>query len=1013
MIGRIFKGQSAKTRIALGLVSIVVCVSIGASFIGLFPDRYGAILAGRAAIAEIVAVNSSVFITRRDIRRMEANLNILVSRNDQILSAAVKPLQGKAVAIIGEHESQWQPMQKGTSTESQLVVPIWEGNTQWGNIELRFEPLKHSGLFAFFFEPLAQFIMFVSFFSFIFFKFYLGKMLKQLDPSQAIPGRVRSALDTMAEGLLVLDVKQNIVLANEAFSVLVGEKPEDLMGRSIAKFTWGQVIDRSDNESVSTNPDPKYPWEIALASSSLQMNHMLYLELDDNIRYTFMVNCSPVLGQNGKVAGMMVSFDDITKLEEKEIELRRSKEEAEMANRAKSDFLSNMSHEIRTPMNAILGFTEVLMRGHSNDPVESKRYLGTIASSGKHLLGLINDILDLSKVEAGKIEIETLPCPAHQIVQEVVKVMGVKAKEKNISLEFVALDSMPELVLTDAGKIRQILTNLVGNSIKFTESGVVKLSTRYKLQKNKSRLIIEVSDTGIGMTQEQAEAVFKPFVQADSSITRRFGGTGLGLTISKRFAEALGGDITVTSEQGKGSCFVVNIEVEAVPQARLLSSTEVMQEITFNTSEQQVTWVFPNANILVVDDGDENRDLLEVVLNGAGLSIETGVNGQQAVNMALAGSFDLILMDVQMPIMDGYTAVRLMREKGITIPIIALTAHAMKGAESECLAAGYSGYMTKPIDIDKLLKCLASELGGRIATAMPEQLEAAKTPLMIDESVSEKVTVNDIIADNTAVQNIIENTHFKSAIRSSLPGATNKYRSLIARFIIRLNEQFSLIEQAAATTNYEQLADLAHWLKGSAGSVGFHDFTEPAEMLETYAIKQDQTAVSAQISEIRDLILRIEVSNSIDPIEQEITESNLNVIKQQTISAGNAIRSSLLMSTPKLRPMVEKFVLRLDEKIILMNTALDRSDFVELADLAHWLKGSAGTIGFHDFTEPAIKLEASANDNDSINALNLLKTIKQMANNIDLSSASDETNIGARVEYSTEMDKTSVGEKSE
>ena len=171
MIGRIFKGQSAKTRIALGLVSIVVCVSIGASFIGLFPDRYGAILAGRAAIAEIVAVNSSVFITRRDIRRMEANLNILVSRNDQILSAAVKPLQGKAVAIIGEHESQWQPMQKGTSTESQLVVPIWEGNTQWGNIELRFEPLKHSGLFAFFFEPLAQFIMFVSFFSFIFFKF--------------------------------------------------------------------------------------------------------------------------------------------------------------------------------------------------------------------------------------------------------------------------------------------------------------------------------------------------------------------------------------------------------------------------------------------------------------------------------------------------------------------------------------------------------------------------------------------------------------------------------------------------------------------------------------------------------------------------------------------------------------------------------------------------------------------------------------------------------------------------
>ncbi|WP_028869252.1 ATP-binding protein [Psychromonas arctica] len=989
MIGRIFKGQSAKTRIALGLVSIVVCVSIGASFLGLFPDRYGAILAGRAAIAEIVAVNSSVFITRRDIRRMEANLNILVSRNDEILSAAVKPLEGKAVAIIGEHESQWLPMEEGTSTESQLVVPIWEGNTQWGHIELRFKPLKHPGLFAFFFEPLAQFIMFVSFFSFIFFKFYLGKVLKQLDPSQAIPGRVRSALDTMAEGLLVLDTKQNIVLANEAFSVLVGETPEALMGRSIGKFSWNQVTDLNREKNTLLNVQQKYPWEIALASSSLQMSHMLYLEIDENTRYTFMVNCSPVLGQNGKVAGMMVSFDDITALEEKEIELRRSKEEAETANRAKSDFLSNMSHEIRTPMNAILGFTEVLMRGHGNDPVESKRYLGTIASSGKHLLGLINDILDLSKVEAGKIEIETLPCAAHQIVQEVVKVMGVKAKEKGISLEFIAIDSMPDLVLTDAGKIRQILTNLVGNSIKFTEIGSVKLTTRYQSEKNKSRLVIEVSDTGIGMTQDQAETIFKPFVQADSSITRRFGGTGLGLTISKRFAEALGGDIMVTSETGKGSCFIVDIEVEAAPQAKLLSATEVMQEVTSNVSEQQITWVFPEANILVIDDGDENRDLLEVVLSDAGLSIETGVNGKQGLDMALARSYDLILMDVQMPLMDGYTAVRLMRENGITIPVIALTAHAMKGVESQCLAAGYSGYMTKPIDIDKLLKCLANELGGKIATTTHEAIEVSKTSLMVEEAVNDKKQISKAP---------------KPAIYSSLPSGAKKYQSLIERFILRLHEQFILIEQAASIANYEQLADLAHWLKGSAGSVGFHDFTEPAESLETYAIAKDRAAIDKKVEEIKDLISRIEISNDHQTIKQEtvkletLTEEKIKqeteqlAIEQDTIFSGAVIRSTLLASTPKLKPIAEKFVLRLDEKIILMNDSLSQEDFATLADLAHWLKGSAGTIGFHDFTEPAIKLEASANENNTDNAKHLLEAIRQMANNIDLSDTPDKNN---------------------
>lgn len=978
MIGRLFKGQSAKTRITLGLVSILVCVSICASFLGLFPDRYGAILAGRVAIAEIVAVNSSVFITRRDINRMEANLQILVSRNDQILSAAVKPLQGKAVAVIGEHESHWEAMQEGESTASQLVVPIWEGKIQWGYIELRFKALKQHGIFAFFFEPLAQFIMFLSFFSFIFFKFYLGKMLKQLDPSQAIPGRVRSALDTMAEGLLVLDVKQNIVLANEAFSVLVGETPEKLMGRSIAKFTWGQVVD--PNESNPAVIVQKYPWEIALESSSLQMNHMLYLELDENTRYTFMVNCSPVLGQNGKVAGMMVSFDDITELEEKEIELRRSKEEAEIANRAKSDFLSNMSHEIRTPMNAILGFTEVLIRGYSNDPVESKRYLATIASSGKHLLGLINDILDLSKVEAGKIEIETLPCPAHQVVQEIVKIMAVKAQEKDITLEFVAIDSMPELVLTDAGKIRQILTNLVGNSIKFTESGGVKLITRYKSEKGKSRLIIEVSDTGIGMTQGQAEAVFKPFVQADSSITRRFGGTGLGLTISKRFAEALGGDIVVSSEVGKGSCFIVDIEVEVVPEVKLLTAVEVMQEVASNVSEQQITWNFPDAKILVVDDGDENRDLLRVVLSDAGLSIETGVNGKEALNMALADSFDLILMDVQMPVMDGYTAVGLMRENGLTMPVIALTAHAMKGAESECLAAGYSGYMTKPIDIDKLLKCLAEQLGGKVATTIDIEMRKCEPPLMIQKAVIEKTQLQQTT---------------KAVIRSSLPGGAKKYRSLIKRFIIRLNGQFKLIEQAALSDDYEQLADLAHWLKGSAGSVGFHDFTEPAEALGLYAITQDRLAITEKINEINDLISRLESDDDTakqDLSEQLISEDVIPALGDLPVLVSRPIRSSLLASTPKLRPMVEKFVLRLNEKIALMDDALKQGNFAELADLAHWLKGSAGTLGFHDFTEPAIQLETSATENDINNATHLLSMISHMSENIDFSDPLDKNN---------------------
>jgi PAS domain S-box-containing protein len=976
VIGRLFKGQSAKTRISLGLVSIFVCVSLGASFLGLFPDRYGAILAGRATIAEVVAVNSSVFITRSDIRRMEANLQVLVSRNEEILSAAVKPTKGKSVVTVGDHESQWQALEEGHSTESQLVVPIWEGETKWGHIELRFKSLKNNGYAGFFFEPLTQFIMFVGFFCFLFFKFYLGRMLKLLDPSQAIPDRVRSALDTMAEGLLVLDAKRNIVLANEAFAKLIGKDPDKFLGVNIEMFPWQNVL--SKELPVEELPlETEFPWNAALQSNLVQMNHMLRLQLDEDTSYTFMVNCSPVLGQNGKTAGVMVSFDDITELEEKEIELRQSKEEAESANRAKSDFLANMSHEIRTPMNAILGFTEVLLRGYSNDPKESKKHLSTIASSGKHLLGLINDILDLSKVEAGHIELETLPTPAHQIVQEVARIMTVKAKDKGISVEFNALSSMPELVLTDPGKLRQILTNLVGNAIKFTEQGGITLTTRYDSNLNKGRLFIEVQDTGIGMTAEQANAVFNPFVQADSSITRRFGGTGLGLTISKRFAEAQGGDIVAKSEPGKGSIFIVELDAEPALGARLLSADEVMAEARTEIIEEQQHWHFPAAKVLVVDDGDENRELLQVVLSDVGLQVYTGVNGKEALDKVLAGAFDLVLMDVQMPEMDGYTSVRLMREQGIKVPVLALTGHAMKGAEKACLEAGFSGYMTKPIDIDRLLTRLADELGGKVATSLHSDVEQCELPIISQEHAPEKTEVHKVP---------------NSLIHSSLPGGVAKYRSLIKRFVVRLSAQFSVIEQAALTADYEQLVDLAHWLKGSAGSVGFHDFTEPAEALVLYAKQQDRSGIAEKLYEIKDLISRIEVSDDVDEANQDIPE-NVNPVLEPvaTLDVG-PIRSSLLQSTPKLRPMVEKFVLRLDEKIALMDDSLIREDFGELADLAHWMKGSAGTIGFHDFTDPAIELETSAKENNTSNARHWLTTIKHMAENIDLSDAPDKYN---------------------
>ena len=953
-----FRKNSAKLRISLGLISILFSLNIAAAFLGFFPDKQGLVNQGRAALAELIAVNSSVFITRDDLRRMEANLKILVARNAEILSAAVVSSQGKREVVVGDHEPNWVESGDDVSTNSQIVVPIWEGDKLWGNVQLRFSDESPSGAFAFFYEPLTQFCLLLGALAFVCFYLYLGKMLKQLDPSQAIPGRVRSALDTMAEGLLVLDARQNIVLANEAFAELVKENPQQLMGRNIQKFLW-HSISTADGQGLVL-PEKPFPWAVALASQSVQINHMLKLNISEDNYRTFMVNCSPVLGPNGKAVGVMVSFDDITELEEKEIELRRARDDAEAANRAKSDFLANMSHEIRTPMNAILGFTEVLLRGASEDSAERKRYLNTISSSGKHLLGLINDILDLSKVESGHLEVEIVPCSVHHIIQEVVSILTVRANEKNISLEYHAIDPMPEYVLCDSAKLRQMLTNLIGNALKFTEQGGVTVNSRYKLAGDNSMLKLEVSDTGIGMTQEQSDLVFKPFEQADSSITRRFGGTGLGLTISKRFAEALGGDIHVSSSVGSGSTFSIEVIAKPDVNARILQPEAMMRDMGPDLTAAPARWCFPDANILVVDDGAENRDLLAVVLGDQGLSVETATNGKEGLKKVLARQYELVLMDVQMPEMDGYTAVRKMREAGVKIPVFALTAHAMKGIETACMEAGYSGYMAKPIDIDKLLKRLADELGATENDSVIEE----KAPLV-------KANATHSGAD---------------PIRSTLPVGVQKFEALIQRFVARLEEKFNLMEKAAEKSDLETLSELAHWLKGSGGSVGFAAFTDPAERLEIAAMALDGNAVVAPLNEIKSLVLRVQAAYKI----HQATKSTEPPVLRDTNSANKnpaynqPIKSALVASNPALKPLVEKFVVKLGAEITEAELALASANMDTITNFAHWLKGSAGTVGLNDFTEPADGLERAGQSKNIVEAASWFENIKTLHQNIQL-----------------------------
>jgi signal transduction histidine kinase/CheY-like chemotaxis protein len=409
-----------------------------------------------------------------------------------------------------------------------------------------------------------------------------------------------------------------------------------------------------------------------------------------------------------------------------ELELTRAKEAADAANRAKSEFLANMSHEIRTPMTAILGFADLMLE-HEQSTSDRLNSLNTIRHNGAHLLNVINDILDLSKIEAGEMRMERISCSACQIVAEVASTMRVRAKERNLTFEVKLDGTIPQTIQSDPTRLRQILTNLAGNAIKFTETGWVRLAVGLfdPADSANPRLRFDVLDSGIGMTTEQIARLFQPFVQGDSSTTRRFGGTGLGLTISRRLARALGGEITVESAPGQGSRFTLMMPTGSLAGVKLIS--QISEVIAGRDGAQSPETVPLNYRILLAEDGPDNQILISLFLRGAGAQVTVAENGRiacekvaQAISAPCDGGFDLILMDMQMPELDGYDATAKLRSLGYAGPIIALTANAMAADRDKCIQAGCTDYLSKPVSRPLLLEAVRRHLLGSTASGPAE-----------------------------------------------------------------------------------------------------------------------------------------------------------------------------------------------------------------------------------------------------------------------------------------------------
>jgi len=637
-----------------------------------------------------------------------------------------------------------------------------------------------------------------------------------------------AVVETSLDAIVTMDAGGLITRWNSQAENIFGRKANEVIGKPLAETIVPQRFQAPHNEGLKSYLRTGQGAILNRRIETAALGH-------DGREFPVELSIAPI--RSGDTVSFCAFARDISARHQAEEALQSAKVAAEVSSAAKSAFLANMSHEIRTPLNGILGFTDMLLVG--GDPIAERQrdHLETIHDCGRHLLTLINDVLDLSKIESGQLEVERTPCSPHQVIAEAVSILRVRAQERGLHLEYFWKTEIPDTIETDPVRLRQVLMNLIGNAVKFTEVGSIQVAARL-VQTDSPLLVIDVIDTGVGIPTEALDRIFDPFVQADNSITRRFGGTGLGLSISRRLAEALGGGVTAESTLGRGSVFSMSVATGSLADVKLRRGTasDVMVATRPAAGGQ-----LPPCRVLLVEDGVTNRKLFGLVLERAGATVRAAENGQCGVEAMTLETFDVVLMDMQMPVMDGYTATRELRRRGYAGPIIALTAHAMKGDELKCREAGCSGYLTKPINPERLIETIAEALGAcRTAAGSGPAGTANETSGADGRAAAFGAAEPDEIV-------------------STLPMDDREFREIVSEFLARLDVRLGELRDAASAGDWKRVADIAHWLKGSGGTAGFDALTRSAGVLEQHAKQHRADLVSDQVRVLQRLVRRIAV----------------------------------------------------------------------------------------------------------------------------------------------------------
>lgn len=603
--------------------------------------------------------------------------------------------------------------------------------------------------------------------------------------------KYRKIVETAMEGIWLIDLQGKTLFVNQRMADMLGYSIEEIMATPVFKF-------------VDTSQHPEANLSLGRRQQGVGEVVERCLIRKDGSKLWVLNSTSPIYDKHGQVIGSMGMLTDITARKQAEEELQQAKSIAESANRSKSAFLSSMSHEIRTPLNAIVNLSRLLMDTDLNP--EQKDYTKMILESSDILLSLINDILDFSKIEAGKMELESIGFDIVPVVRKVVQLLKVKADEKRLNLSFHIQDDVYPYLIGDPIRLRQILVNLVGNAIKFTHEGGVTVTVETETQTETHTLLrFKVSDTGIGIPKDRIDHIFSPFSQADISTTRKFGGTGLGLAISKQLAEMMGGQIGVISHEGLGSTFWFTAMFE-----KRFGQISKIKEVEKDQTSSTIPNIPKDVRILLVEDNLFNQKVALGLLKKINVTVDVAENGVEALQKLSSARYDLILMDIEMPKMDGLKTTRIIRNmnsKNRNIPIIAMTAHAIKGSREHFIEAGMNDHITKPIEPAALFNAICCHIK----------------------------TTREEMKDNTSCECFdLENKQvfdFEDFLQR-MEGDIALIENLLAAFPIQLEKESEALKSAILQNNVEEVIRYAHTIKGMAANISANKLKDVALKIE-------------------------------------------------------------------------------------------------------------------------------------------------------------------------------------